>query len=419
MEFTYQYINFYSSIKKYKIPIIERYDYYRVFNVSLTKIGNKYLYSARIRLQSKIDQNDEFIPGNLPKCNIDVGNNFWWGRWLAGRDITLFFIGDHNTNDNFELLRLKHSIPHNFYPHDLIEEYYILDGDIRLCNIEGNVYIQATNLKYILKVVDIKNNEMILGFPIYVRTRGKNQQIMTIDNSIVKFVDWYTKYGVGIGESEYDDSTKYKFINYKNFVILGDGSYDNKDSDMMELLNTNYGIMPKFSFSTPHIKINNNTLLGVGHIKIYTSEDFKYVQDSNIEIFRKKLNLYMKSKFGNKYIRHLGTGNCEGYIYMLYFYIIDIDAPEKNHMRISNGYLPVYLGEKTPDGIYDRNYKFSLIFPTGLEKINNDNIVVTCGEGDFYAIALTFNIYEVIDSCVHDIKNLDLRKYEYILLEAF
>jgi hypothetical protein len=220
----------------------------------------------------------------------------------------------------------------------------------------------------------------------------------------------------------------FKFINYENYIILGNGSYDNGIQDDKELLGTNYGIMPGFSFATPHISINDDILLGVGHIKIHSDEKYKYIPDSNIDIFRRNLYIQMKKRFGSRYIRHLGTGNCEGYIYMLYFYIILNYKTENYQMKLSDGPrpppslpgqdLPIYNGSKYPDSIYDLNYKFSLIFPTGLERTNDTTIVVTCGEGDFYATALTFDLNQVINSCYYDIKNLDLRQYTYNIIDV-
>lgn len=428
MRFKYQYINFYNTIRESEIDVIKQYKFYRVFNVGIAKFGKEYLYSVRMRLQKQLDASDKLVPGNLPICKIDVGSNFWWGRWInwGGIDITLFFLGDH-TKDNFKLLNLKHYIPRMFYVSRLIENNYINAGDIRITNINDEIYIYWPNLSNILKVNKIINNNLYLERKYSLDISGKNQQIMTINGDDVQFIDWYTKYGVGIGFTYNKNKVLYDFITYDKFIILGEGSYDNNDSDMIELLGPNYGIMPKFSFSTPHIKIDNNNLLGVGHIKIYTSDEFQYIKNSNIDLFRRQLNFYMKSKFGDKYIRHLGTGECEGYIYMLYFYIIPIDAPENDRMIISDSYLPIYTGNKisfsenvlndAPHNVYDENYKFSLVYPTGLEIIGFNSIVVTCGEGDFYSIALTFNLEDVINSCIHDVKSLDLRKYNYFLLQ--
>lgn len=82
--------------------------------------------------------------------------------------------------------------------------------------------------------------------------------------------------------------------------------------------------------------------------------------------------------------------------YMLYFFII-YDNDTK--MKMSDCYLPI--------SYFTDGYKFSLIFPAGLEVID-DRVIVTAGEGDFYSVFLDFNLNEVLKLCVHDATQLDL-----------
>lgn len=79
-------------------------------------------------------------------------------------------------------------------------------------------------------------------------------------------------------------------------------------------------------------------------------------------------------------------------------------------MKLSDTYLPLLLDQNITE------YKFSLIFPNGLERSDNDNIVVTGGDGDYYSVILEFNLKDVIDRCIHDVQNMDMQKYDYYII---
>lgn len=76
---------------------------------------------------------------------------------------------------------------------------------------------------------------------------------------------------------------------------------------------------------------------------------------------------------------------------------------------ICDAYLPINLD------IID-NYKFSLVFPIGLVKDTENKIIVTCGEGDYYSIALEFNINDVQNDCKYDAQNLNMNIYIYYFI---
>jgi hypothetical protein len=100
----------------------------------------------------------------LEACKIDVGTNFWWGRWkmiMAGLDITMFFIGNHEY-DKYEFVKISAEFGSNFYPSSLIYEYYISEGDLRIVNINNVIYIHASNLRFILNITKIENNTIFL-----------------------------------------------------------------------------------------------------------------------------------------------------------------------------------------------------------------------------------------------------------------
>lgn len=458
MKFDYEYLNFYPAIKSADLDIIKDFKYYRAFNVGILRYEDKFLYSVRVRLQSQMseDGSNTLIPGNLPGCIYSIGSNFWWNRWKSGQDITLFFIGDHR-KDEYTHLEIIGDIPLRLGGDDNSRSIqYLTDADYRITFLNEIYVIHSSNLGFMFFISKIEDNKMYLSYSKGPNTYGKNQQLLSIQdkNYYVKYLDWYTKEGVHIiyGDNFYGTDVVNIFIRYNiNYGLYGEGSFDIERSNnppprivrntsrlypyeikqlssivdpnnIIEnkiLFGHNYGIMPKFSFSTPLLNINNNTKLGVGHIKIYSDENkYPYIEGSNIQKFRSQLYEYMERNFGNKYIKHFGTTSppdCTGYIYMMYFYLL-FEKDDNYEMLLSDSYLPLYLGYKTPDTQYDLSYKFSLIFPIGLEKLNYNDIIVTCGEGDFYAVALIFNLQEVINSCVHNVKKLNLQLYEYNLL---
>lgn len=56
---------------------------------------------------------------------------------------------------------------------------------------------------------------------------------------------------------------------------------------------------------------------------------------------------------------------------------------------------------------------FSLIFPMGLEQINDTDIIITSGEGDYYSSYIILNLQETIALCKHNLYHLDFNQYQY------
>lgn len=203
-------------------------------------------------------------------------------------------------------------------------------------------------------------------------------------------------------------------------IIEGEGSYADNNPENKIKYGINYGIMPKFSFSTPLIKKYSTIIanqydavdlgelkMGVGHIKICSDPNqYPYEPNSNIQKFRENLYRDMKNLFGDRYIRHKGTGrapNCYGYIYLMYFFIIILND---NKMRISDAFLPVY---------FDDRYKFSLIYPMGITDVGN-KIYVIAGEGDYYSVVMQFDFDNITNLCIHDVNDLDMNQYKYKII---
>jgi hypothetical protein len=198
------------------------------------------------------------------------------------------------------------------------------------------------------------------------------------------------------------------------------------------ILGPNYGKMPGFSFGTPVIDIIHPDFpelgkikLGVGHSKIHQDQNkFKYISGSKIDLFRQNLHNDMKTYFGKSYVPHYGTfgkKQCDGYIYMMYFYFLfdEITVDGTNNKKyqkamISDSYLPVTIDLKMDSESTD--YKFSLVFPMGIGLKNENVVTVTCGYGDYKSIALEFDLKVIINSCIHDIQNVDMDEYQYFTL---
>lgn len=479
--FNYQYIDFYKyvdldKILTYNKSLITPPLRYRLFNTSIAKLTEEtFIYAVRW------DANffeGLIVPGNSEDCTnkdiLDIGKNFWWNKWgsIMGAQFggTIFFVGNHKKND-LSLCQLNYipvNSPFSYLAGEIhqpkVKPFYINEEDIRICKIDDVIYMYNNGPKYLCQL-DYKPQEKqivitLLKLTLLTASKDKNQSILALNpgakvgdiefrewywekhlipsikyslsNPYVKLLNWFYQEGIRmdlhiwnqvktpIYEGLKPDLLK-KIIPYDKFIIDGGGSYDNNSPNGMKIYGPNYGIMPMFSFTTPHLFLQVPTFgkikLGVGHIKIHTDPQEKpYLAGSRIQSFRENLYRDYKQEFGDKYVRHLGTGsapNCWGYNYLIYFYFVYDDDSK---MKISDAYLPLNLNPKVADSPEDKDYKFSLVFPMGLEMIGNDTIIVTAGEGDFYSIALEFNLQQVINLCRYDATNLDLRNYFYYII---
>lgn len=456
--FKYNYINF--------VPLIQEIDNYikehtyisaRTFNWSIIKIAeNIYLYAVRYIARFS-DNAKKFKPGNSIECTnpMEIGFDYWWNKWSMANNMggTYFFVGNHlkgkfkhcdiELDDDIKKSTLRNRNTYNSLRGKTnlkLEDIRLIVKSIGTTNSQYWLHDDEMNYIYPFR---LNGNTIIIGKAIENKDyNGRNYAIISLTENELQYIDWYYVEGIKIISkkiiekkypirdnivdiTETSDLTE-KWIPYdhlvengkKKYIISGNGSYDTKKPEDMEKYGYNYGKMPLFSFGTPHIGLTSDgrVQLGVGHVKIHTDpEQFPYLNGSRIQTFRTALHTDMKAVFGDRYIRHKGTGNppdCYGYIYMLYFYILD----GVTDMRLSDAYLPVYLDPKAPDSLKDADYKFSLIFPMGLAKYDNDKIIVTCGEGDFYSVALEFDIKEVVNSCIHNVKRMDMDQYGYKII---
>ena len=449
----YYYLKIYESIKK-KILGNGTGLFIRPFNVSIVKLDNEeYLYAVRTAIIDDLTSSNKQIPGNKRKvCDINPGENFMWNNWeRAGLDGLTFFVGDHKRN-NLKIQKVKINairMPGDRPNHLTVDrEYYARPKrhDARLAKISSQILLYVTDMSEVYTIDFQKDDDLIVltwkpALTIHKKFhwQDRNLQIVNIHNKdLLTFTNWFTKDGVSFTYGVVNDIACY--IKYTDNIILGRGSNDNHDENDKKLLKNNYGIMPLFSFSTPHIPVKYNgkdALLGVGHIQIHSDEvRFPYLEGSRIGNFRKNLYDDMIEKYHDKYIKHYGSSSskCFGYIYMMYFYILlntenegqalmnpDTGEPICSidwQMKLSDAYLPLDTSTRVERvDPYDEFYQFSLVFPMGLAQRDDETIIVTCGVGDFYSVALEFKLKEVLGSCIHDASNTDMRNYKYYIIQ--
>ena len=422
--------------------IIDGYTY-RLFNTSMIHINsNEYLCIIRYGHTYETS----LIPGNskecIPKYSDRADDNFWWNSWsnVFMNLSSLNFFGIYNSKTT----QLKEiTIDYNGYKFD--------DTDIRICKIKNTIYIYKTNLStfieceynmanYTLTLLNFTNYTISLKRQPYVNC-GQNYapfDIITIDgNSTLLYLDWfYGDYCLIRYSAKAEDTFKhngvqmhlYNHINAikinftkKSMGFYGEGSYNSQKSEDKKKYGNFYGMTPGFSFTTPHIEIEDDVKkcwIGVGHTKIRNpAERYPYIEGSKIEQFRTNLHKQMFEKYGDKYKLHMGSSNppdCMGYIYLMYFYKLIHNGDDDYDMFISDSYLPLDLSDETKD-----DYKFSLVFPMGIVKQNingHDVLKVSCGEGDYNSIILDFDYETVMKSIKYDVKTFDITNYEYYLL---
>ncbi len=296
----------------------------------------------------------------------------------------------------------------------------IREGDVRLCKYDNHIIAYNSDMNRIYFINQDGSIKKTIKLHIPTLVRDKNIQIIELQNNIIDIFNWFTDKGIKLNkiychDNLFRDTLEEDIDDYNAIIsecyikisdeypILGTGSCltDNNEA----VAKKNYGIMPLFSFTTPHISLKDGRLMGVGHIKIHTNETkYQFKMGSNIDLFRRHLTEDMDKE---RYIAHNGSTSktdCEGYIYLMYFYIYDQRKPD---FLISDAFCPLDL---------EAEYYFSLVFPMGITlAVDEREIYVTAGIGDYYAVILTFNYDEVVESCTHSLLKLNLATYNYYL----
>lgn len=326
-------------------------------------------------------------------------------------------------------------------------------ADIRLYkNTSNQIFVCSRDLKVIVEIgFRFLQNQVVVDilslYLNYKMPKGQNFSIIKLEGNRIQFLDWYnTRDGVGVvttytGTFEKENYGMDLFIiddthgAMKRIDILemepdyyfnGLGSSYTRPSDHPDLYKINQFITPGLSFSGPltPVRVGDQiNYIGCAHVKLVsTHADSNYVCSSPPNQFIKNVNNDFRFIFGDRYIVHQGTGApplCGGYIYCIYFLVLsnivyndegDLIGAE---LHISDAYLPVYIGNRILDqDTNDRDYKFSLVMPKS-STTDGNQFSVHCTYGDFYAVSLEFDVVQVYNSCVHNVKRMDFGKYKY------
>ena len=424
-EYTNIFIN---KSKNHLSPIESKYfkflnytqDYGYIFNPSTIYLGGgEYLTIFRndsLALESdkeKINLNPKgyYNCNNFLKSELsNKGDFFMWGNWnIPTSDFyfeDLYVLSRHGDDFVVDL-------------NEKIDIYDIISNDRRLIKLKADEYYgflkefskDASKIKDYMFVddyfimshdssltsVDILTSEDSIKLLEGMRLKGKNFSFIgTHDNKMI-FTDWFYENGLKI--IKIDKSKKVEeLVVLSPIKIFGTASMTPENN------------MPEFSFTTPNLKIGKNKFVGAGHIKIKNYEK-KY--NSNIKYSRTLSDLFRYINCENQcdYVRHaLNRGTCKGYQYYVYFYVFEMndDFTKMNYFKISDSFIPIVNDAKQ---FYEK-YEYSLVFPNGIDYNEDEDVfVISFGEGDIRNFILKYDLQTILDSCTHDITNIDMEKY--------
>lgn len=370
------------------------------YNTSATILNNTIFYIVRASKYDFLPNTNNFCANKILNIKNEENLNkiHWAGCKNNSKDLQYIFKKDINDKITIPLT--------DIYAKSLLNK---IQSDTRIIVAENinnktkSLFLYTRNLK----TVGILNyNNQILYGSIIKNLDGQNNAVcinVQINETTINFI-----YLLGFVHG--------KFIIY---IYTNDNKMNKfKVIPVSNIFHYNGTLLfPAISLGVTPIELSNNLYLGVGHIKINNfsinehSYNLEYINDKVINI-RKKIHSYMQNKYKTNYIIHARTGLdcadkisfCVGSIYMLYFYLLDIN---KGIIKISDAYA--FKGNK--------KYKFSVIFPMGMYIINKD-LYITCGEGDYYAVEMKFNVDDIIKKCIYDCNNFDINKYNFHLFNS-
>lgn len=469
-----------------KLELGECRPLWRIFNPSvvvLTKTLSLYTFRCLALVYTTYCENNKgklatnppvLKPGIHRFCKSDdpykktydetKGEAYWWGNWnIPNSDLVLIRYSFASFRSNGTFVDEKQT----WHPEEgqrimWIQNENTPKNDMTL--ISHNSFLTSIVLLSKVNETSLNSTEIFKYGGKGWEREHKNAQLtyMNYDNKTgalsFTFIDWFYNEGVKFVEvhsskgkniSTIQGGETYHFIKYNKpeYRLAGEGITLKDDKNGKNSKdNKNYGITPGLSFTSPHVYIytepkEGRIAIGVGHVKIRTNSTTNpYVKDSNIQVFRDSIGLFLSKRYKDRYIpNYEGSKNdpdepCEGWIYMMFFYVLkgyDVNIPGfYKDMFISDAFLPLNCNThivhgqtvKSSDGknriISDipGGYVFSLYFPTGLTRNEETNeLIVTCGVGDFYSAELNFNTDTVLSFCKHDVKELDMSKYQYYL----
>ena len=392
-----------------------------------------------------------------PPYNLSKGSHFLWNNWNLGKSksqtrlIKIEMKDDKYITTNIEIdIKDEHWNIIKLRKIDFLESKKIIINhfyntlDMRLMRYKDDIIIaygHDQSIIFKLEYDDTNNKMYIIDCLNYYRMKGNNLTLITFDKKSITYIDWFYKDGIKIITRTIGKrpETTYNFSRYVDTVndivtliekkdgFSGSGLCDKiiKEEKKPEKDEIAY---PLFSLSTPLLILtddeNITTRLGVGHVKIKNMKTCEYKSNSKLDNFRTSLHETMYSIYNDKYKVHLGSYSstayidspnaeyeCNGYIYMMYFYYLIYNKSEKKYtFSMSDAFLPLNVNEKEKE-----KYKFSLFFPAGLTMKDND-IYVSGGEGDYYSIIMKFDIEWVKSKIIYDYQTLDIAKYSYYCL---
>jgi hypothetical protein len=371
---------------------------------------------------------------------VHVGKNFPWGCWrqLHHAIKIRFFIAEHDPNNENSYFEIKECRTN----YGEIRDLYRHGGDPRLSfhNDHGIIrylYGSSNPATFCEVTYDFESNFLTFHQNPFISTyldrtttrQLNNAQIMSIEitpnSHKLTILDWYTEKGIqfrkiSVKTSKYFNeeevsepiySEKYGRLHHKNGLTYDGYGHSYPDGMTKKI--------PLLSFSTPVIRIdpslvrnrcsknpsvNQELYFGVGHSKI---ANHKPHSDPKIENFKESIHSEFRTRYGENYVPHFGYR--KGYIYMMYFFYIIYQNGKPRKMFLSDSYYFKPINDS-------RTYHFSLLFPTGLVLLESGNVLVTCGEGDYYPVSMTFNLQSCLSACIHDAQRMDFDQYNFHLV---
>lgn len=379
--------------------------YYNVHNTSSTKMGDFVFYVSRI---TGVDY-DKPCADVVCEQRMDIGKKqrkqedciYHWGG-ISTEEYIIIFIKDKN--GDYFIPNINEKI---YNPYDeknwtsfkkLLNE---VKGDTRITNNGKYLLLYDRSLyKFLIASYDKKEKKMVplTIIDYFTESIGANMSLIDfevdVDNDEISFsyVDSFS-------------NEKFKIYHVKSNKDNKPFPYDvNINSIKIESF-LSYIKNPSLSVGAPHldiskfIKVKGKTYLGIGHAKI--SNENKMIE--TYKSVNKKIENKYKDDFYPITRRFYGNNCLFNRIYYMFFYIFNED---ENNVYISNFVLPIGKNK----------YKFNVIFPMGCY-MDGEDLFITAGEGDYYAIELKFNIIDVINSCYHDASNCELKDFNIEILD--
>lgn len=401
------------------------------FNMSCCKLDDKTeLYCVRYLGTVPAYFGEHIIPGNFSNVvksyilskdtdrKISFGKNFFWNSWNEVLlDNTIFFVGSYNNGNITINNKIEPYIISNKIAFTLLNEGKFKYNDIRLVNINDNIYCYDGLITSIYQIKIINNKiyipiELDKENPIFKKhffiILNRACKLNDNNNDITKYEKLYDKNWSLIDIITKNNEKYFEFLNWyeKGYVtntiinIKSKQCYKQNiikmEKDIINGLGTD--TMPMFSLSSGFIKITNNDFeycgIATGHTKICLAKKYN---NPNIDAFLTEIN--EKLSVMDNYIQH------NSYIYMCYFIKL-IKQNNEYKMFISDSFI--YVDMK-------KEYIFSICFPMGLFEKNN-NIVLSCGYGDYYNMLIEFDKQNLLDNIFHDISNFNSSNYKFKII---